>query len=136
MIKEQLEILNEYIKINVSPILLENTPTELIKDEVVISSDCDDSYLNGHYEGIDFKAPKWYEELQQKSKNRIPILVIKDINKIDETEQKKFIEILKYKKISTFHLPENCIIIVTCSNLKEKNITEEIYSLVAHIERK
>ena len=45
----------------------------------------------------------------------------------------KFIEILKYKKISTFELPENCLIIVTCSDLTNNKINEEIYSLVAQI---
>ena len=35
-------------------------------------------------------------------------------------EQNKFIEILKYHKISTFDLPNNCLIIVTTSNLENK----------------
>ena len=61
------------------------------------------------------------------------MLVINNINEIDVNEQTKFIEILKYKKISTFDLPKDCIIIVTAKNLKERPINEEVYSLLAHI---
>ena len=60
-------------------------------------------------------------------------VVIKDINKIPEEEQRKFIELLKYKKVYIHKLPENCMIFVTYSDLKENPIEEEVYSFMAHI---
>ena len=49
---------------------------------------------------------------------------------ITKEEQLKFKELLKAKKISTFGLPKDTVIIVTYNNL---NINEEIYGLMAHI---
>ena len=48
-------------------------------------------------------------------------------------EQKKFIELLKYRKVSTFDLPNNCRIIVTANKINEEMINEEVFSLVARI---
>lgn len=133
MNQERLNMLSEYLKSGMPPVLLENVPAEVFSSAVVIESNCDVSLLNGHYENTEFKAPKWYEELIKESKNSHPILLINEINKIPLSDQTKFIEILKYRKISTFDLPKNCTIIVTCSNLNNKPINEEVYSLVAHI---
>lgn len=130
MNKERLEMLNEYIKSGITPILIENMPASVFDNATILNANCDISDLNGHYENINFVAPSWYNKLKQ---NQTKMLVIKNINEIDVNEQTKFIEILKYKKISTFDLPKDCIIIVTAKNLKERPINEEVYSLLAHI---
>lgn len=130
MNKERLEMLNEYIKSGITPILIENMPVSVFDNATIIDANCDISDLNGHYENINFVAPSWYNKLKQ---NQTKMLVINNINEIDVNEQTKFIEILKYKKISTFDLPKDCIIIVTAKNLKERPINEEVYSLLAHI---
>jgi len=130
MDKEKIKQLDAYIKSGVSPILIENIPIEVFEDEIIIDSNCDRKLLNGHYEGINFVAPEWYNQLINKTN---PILIINEINKISTNEQIKFGEILKYKKVSTFELPKNCIIIVTCSNIKDNPINEKIYSLFAQI---
>lgn len=130
MNKERLEMLNEYIKSGITPILIENMPVSVFDNATILDANCDISDLNGHYENINFVAPSWYNKLKQ---NQTKMLVINNINKIDVNEQTKFIEILKYKKISTFDLPKDCIIIVTAKNLKERPINEEVYSLLAHI---
>lgn len=130
MNKERLEMLNEYIKSGITPILIENMPASVFDNATILDANCDISDLNGHYENINFVAPSWYNKLKQ---NQTKMLVINNINEIDVNEQTKFIEILKYKKISTFDLPKDCIIIVTAKNLKERPINEEIYSLLAHI---
>ena len=124
------QLLLKYINVGMKNILLEDIPNERFKNNVILASSCDISLLNGHYEGEEFVAPKWYIEL---SKKKNPLLVIENINDIDVNDQKKFIEILKYRKISTFDLPRNCVVILTCSNLKSKPINEEVYSLVVHI---
>ena len=68
-----------------------------------------------------------------KSKTSTVVLVIENLNEIPLEEQTKFIEILKYKKISTFELPKKCLVIVTCSDLTVNKINEEVYSLLAQI---
>lgn len=130
MNKERLEMLNEYIKSGITPILIENMPASVFDNATILNANCDISDLNGHYENINFVAPSWYNKLKQ---NQTKMFVINNINEIDVNEQTKFIEILKYKKISTFDLPKDCIIIVTAKNLKERPINEEVYSLLAHI---
>lgn len=133
MNKERLNLLENYIKTGVAPLLIENIPSDLFSNSVVLKSNIDKSELNGHYEDIEFCPPTWYKELLEKSKLDYVILVIENINDISVEEQNKFIEILKYNKISTFTLPKNCLIIVTCSNLNNKKISEEVYSLLAQI---
>lgn len=132
MNQEKRKMLETFLKSGISPLLLKDISSDIFENAVILESDCDLSLLNGHYEGTEFVAPEWYEQLITQT-NNIPILIIKDINKIPSEEQTKFIELLKYKKISTFDLPQNCIIIVTCQNLKENKINEEVYSLMAQI---
>ncbi len=133
MNKERLNLLENYIKSGINPLLIENIPSSFIDDYVVLKADIDRSELNGHYENTEFCPPLWYKELLDRSKTNDAILVIENINDIPIEEQTKFIEILKYKKISTFELPKNCLIIVTCSDLRTNKINEDVYSLLAQI---
>ena len=71
--------------------------------------------------------------LNQKKNKDIKILVIDKIDSISKEEQVKFIEILKYRKVSTFELPKDIVIIVTANKISKDTINEEIYSLLAHI---
>lgn len=133
MNKEDLNLLKKYIKSGVSPLLVQNIPFNFFDNLVIIKSNIDKSELNGHYENTDFCPPLWYKELLDKSKTNMPVLIIENINEIPIEEQTKFIEILKYKKVSTFELPKNCLVIVTCSDLHTKKINEEVYSLLIQI---
>lgn len=130
MEKAKKDLLGAYIKSGISPILLEGVSADVFKNPVIINSNCDISLLNGHYEKEEFVGPVWYNELIKKDN---PILLINDINSVSKEEQYKFVEILKYKKVSTFELPKNCVVIATCNNLKDNPINEEVYSLMAHI---
>ena len=133
MKEDKIKILSTYIKSGISPILMEDVSTKIFDDAIIIDSNCDRAQLNGHYEGTNYVAPEWYNELVKKSKEPYSILVISQINKIPTNDQIKFGEILKYKKVSTFQLPKNCIIIVTVSNLNNNPINESVYSLLAHV---
>ena len=130
MDNDRITLLKGILKSGISPILLEDFPVNVFSDAVILESNCNSSELNGHYEETEFCPPNWYIELVNKS---MPVLVINNINKIPNNEQIKFIEILKYNKISTVELHKNCIIVVIANNMKEYPITEEVYSLVAHI---
>ena len=87
----------------------------------------------GYFDNLEYVAPEWYNKLMESSKIHTPVLIIKDINKVPEEEQRKFIELLKYKKVYVNKIPENCMIFVTYSDLKENPIEEEVYSFMAHI---
>ena len=87
--------------------------------------------MNGHYEGEDFLAPKWYYDLTNTNESKV--IVIKDIDNISKEEQLKFKELLEYRQVSTFKIPENTRIVLTATNINKETINEEIYSLVAHI---
>ena len=127
MDKEKIIFLNNYLKSGINVILLEDFRSEVFENNVTLTRN---SSVCGHYEGIEFKAANWYYELLNSEEK---ILVIKDINKMDLNEQTKFIEIIKYKKVNTFDLPENTVIILLANNLKEYKLNEEIASLAAII---
>lgn len=127
--ENRLELLKTYLKANVAPILIENVSATLFEDSTVIPANIDIKELNGHYEGIDFVPPKWFSDLVNK-KNKF--LIIDKLSQIPKTEQKKFIEILKYRKVSVFEFPKNLVIVITSDKLNN-NIDEEILSLVVVI---
>lgn len=134
MNKEQVDLLGEYIKAGLSAILIEEIPENAIKKgAVVLDADCSKAELMGYYENFEFKLPTWYKKLMDTSKEHTPVLIIKDINKIPEEEQRKFIELFKYRKVYVHKLPENCMIFATYSNLEERPIQEELYSFMVHI---
>ena len=134
MNKEQVNLLGEYIKAGKSAVLIESVPESVIeKGAIVINSDCSASDLMGHYDNLEYVVPEWYNKLMESAKKHTPVLIIKDINKVSEKEQRKFIELLKYKKVYVNKIPENCMIFMTYSNLKENPIEEEVYSFMAHI---
>ena len=129
--KNKKELLMSYIKANVAPILVNFISGKDIPGAIVISADVDAKELNGHYDGADYMPPKWYNELV--TNNNSKVLVIDLIDSINKEEQLKFIELLEYRKISTFELPKDCVIIVTAKEVNKDKISEEIYSLVAQI---
>lgn len=134
MNKEQVDLLGEYIKVGTSVILIEEIPENAVKKgAVVLEADCSKAELMGHYENLEFIEPEWYKKLIDSSKEHKPVLIIKDINKIPEEEQRKFIELFKYRKVYVHKLPENCMIFATYSNLEERPIQEELYSFMVHI---
>ena len=133
MKSERMETLEGLLKSGISPILLENFPASIFTDAVVLDGTCSKEELTGHYEEITYSPPEWYKKLMDSSKQHTPVLIIKDINKIPEEEQRKFIELFKYRKVYVHKLPENCMIFATYSNLEERPIQEELYSFMVHI---
>ena len=129
----QNEILKSYIKSNVAPILINFLNGKDIPNSILLPSNVNISELNGHYENDEFLPPNWLTQITSSSKQAI--LVIDKIDEISKKEQLKFVELLKYRQISTFKLPESTIIIVTAKKINKNTINEEIYSLVTHIER-
>ncbi len=129
--KDKREMFLSYIKANVAPILVDFISGGDLNGAVVVPASVDVKELNGHYDGADFMPPRWLNEIL--STNASKILVIDKIDLISKKEQLKFCELLEHRKISTFELPENCIIIVTANEINKDKISEEIFSLVARI---
>lgn len=129
--EDKKEMLLSYIKANVAPILVDFISSKDLNEAVVLPANIDVKELNGHYDGVDFMQPKWLNEIL--STNESKFLVIDKIDTILKEEQLKFCELLEYRKISTFELPKNCVIIVTANEINKDKINEEIFSLVARI---
>ena len=129
--KDKKEMLLSYIKANVAPILVDFIDGKDIPGAIGIPADVDAKELNGHYDGADYMPPKWYNEIV--TNNNSKVLVIDLIDSTNKEEQLKFIELLEYRKISTFELPKDCVIIVTAKEVNKDKISKEIYSLVAQI---
>ena len=109
-------------------LLIKDSQLNTNQSTVILMSNCNILDLNGHYENTEFCPPNWYTKLIEKSQNGQCALIIKGIDTIKKEEQFKFIELIKYKKISTFKIPTNCTIIVTYYN-DYKLINEELYLL-------
>ena len=124
------ELLMNYIKSNVVPILVDFIDGNSIPNSVVLPANLEITELNGHYDNVEFVSPEWLNKLESSTPS---ILVIDKIDSIPKNEQTKFVEILKYRQVSTFELPKNTVIVVTAKEINENTINEEIYSLVAHI---
>lgn len=124
------ELLMSYIKSNVAPILVDFIDGSSIPNSVVLPANQEITELNGHYDNVEFVSPEWLNKLEGSTPT---ILVIDKIDSIPKSEQTKFVEILKYRQVSTFELPKNTVIVVTAKEINENTINEEIYSLVAHI---
>ena len=125
------ELLKSYIQANVAPILVNVISGKDIPSAIVIPADINAIELNGYYDGVNYMPPRWYNELV--TNNNYKVLVIDLIDSISKEEQLKFVELLEYRKISTFELPKECVIIVTAKEINKDTISEEIYSLVAQI---
>lgn len=128
---DKKEMLLTYIKANVVPILVDFIFSQDIEDAIILPAKIDIEELNGHYDEISFIPPKWLSKIL--STNTSKILIIDRIDTISKEEQLKFVELLEYRKISTFKLPDNCAILVTAKEINKDKISEEIFSLVARI---
>lgn len=131
MMEIKKDLLISYIKANIAPILILSNYITEFENSVVIPANISIKELNGFYDEVTFKPPKWLNAILNTNENKI--LIIDKIDSINKEEQLKFCELLKYRKISTFKLPENCVIIITADEISREKINEEIYALVAHI---
>ena len=132
MRQDKIDIIKSYIETNVAPILIDKVPLTAFPSAIVLEANCGINDLNGHYEGADFVPPIWYNQLLNVTDSK-KVLIINGIDTIDLDEQSKFIEILKYRKVSTFDLPDNTVIILLVSEIENK-ISPEINANIAIIE--
>lgn len=122
MNQDKLEQLYSYIKANVAPIIVDFISAQDISNALIIDA-ANNPDLSGHFTGTLYLPPEWFNKIKSKV-----ILVIDNLDKISKEEQLKFKELLKYKKVSTFNLPEDMRVLVTLEN--KENLNAEIYSLL------
>lgn len=128
MNKEKLDLLKEYLKTNIAPILIQDVDiTFLKKDAIILPANIKKSSLNGTLLNGKLNEPHWYNEIKNKCQRGNGILIISDLSKISKEEQTKFDEILKCRKIGVFELPKNCVILL---NGKFDELNDNIKSLV------
>ena len=115
------------------PVVARLTEADLGEEVVVLNADCSVAELTGHYNEMnEYAKPKWLDELEEiEYEGKRPVLMIKDFDKIELKEHSKFNEILKYKKISTFDLPENCVVILSWNSHRPIEIYEGTMPYVA-----
>ena len=128
-----IEKLREYMSISDEPILIEdfkfkNTGLDVVIESSTPVSELNDKFVNGKY-----VTPDWYNDLVNKAKERKTALIINNINNIDEKEQAKFVDIIKYNKIGIHKLPDNIVIFITYNSSSSYKLNENIASLVMHM---
>ncbi len=133
--KSKVEIIDHLIEHYTCPILISNETFKGYRNAVYIDANCSDEELKCSYkEGGEKVLPKWYQELQQKSKNRYCLLVIQNLNEVEDKKQLRFKEMIKYGQINRMKLPENCIIFVTHSYLKENKMMDMMMCLMNRVD--
>ena len=127
--KEKVELLKIYLEENIVPILVDKLDISDMPNSIIINSNIKDSELVGHYEEFVYHPPKWMEKMYQS--DEMIVLIINNIDIVSKKEQERFIEILKYRQVSTFDIPKNYRILLTAKNIK--NVSKRIIDLVAVI---
>lgn len=127
-LKEKKEILLSYMKANVGPILVDFIHGEDIDNAYTIEADTSLKDLNGTYDNDKLIPPNWYTKMTNRK-----ILVIDRIDTISKKSQLKFHELLKYRKMGTFKLNDDCIILVTTESTDKSKINPEILNLLVWI---
>ena len=127
-----IEKLNELIELSNDPIVLKDTKFKLTGQEVIIEANTPVKGISERYIDGSVEAPDWYKDLMKINSKR-PILIINNINSIDEVQQARFLELIKYKKVGSFALPENTLILITYYSSEKYKLNESIASLVMHM---
>ena len=112
---------NEISKmLEVSPLIICGSLNRMLEGGVIIDASISSTELGIVQTANGPKKPSWFIDLEQ---NKSKTLVINNIDKIDEYEQQKFVEILKYKTISSVSLPQKTKIVVLCNNFNKVSST-------------
>jgi len=114
--------INNLIYNSTLPILACGISSDNFSDKVVIESRIDRKDLS-----VIGSHPAWLIQLELiAKKNDVAMLIIDNLDLISEHDQSKFLELLKYKSISGFKLPDNTHIVIVCSDLNK--VSQDIKS--------
>lgn len=129
----KIEMLENYLKANIAPILISKIPSSVFDSvAVVIPSNINKEDLYGKIKNNKFELPKWYDELSNNPKKNM--IIIDNLSLITTDEQLKFHELLKYRKVGNLKIKDNIMIMVISDEISSTKINKDIYSLLVHIE--
>ena len=128
-LKSRLKRLEFYLKDCDSPVLVDFLKPEQFKDAIVIDANISKNELYGD---MSFD-PEWYAKLKSSNKEGINYLIINNIAKVNELEQKKFIHLLKDRKCNNIVLPKNAVIVVTTDKEEKELIDKEVLSYLIQV---
>ena len=102
--------------------LIETKDNQKLAPSIQINASISDKALFG------MSLPVFAEKVEARSqKSKVFYLVIKDIDKIDEEKQLRFVGLVKDREMNNYFLPKNCIIVLTVENKDNfRKITREL----------
>ena len=122
MLSQKIKEVAELSKI--APIIVSGVPSKLFDDAVVIDANISSKELGVVNTKDGPKYPEWFLKLKS---NGVKFLVVDGIDKLEEYEQGKFYELLKFKQITNVNLPKKIGIIVTAKDVFD--VAESIKNL-------
>ena len=122
MLNKVLEILNDATN---SVILTTKLKKEDFDSATILPATLNsyDLGITAQKEGL--KSPKWFYDIVKNGASKT--IIIDKIDSVDEYNQEKFYELIKYKTISGVALPKECKIIVLASDIKKVNQNIKAY---------
>lgn len=121
-----VEKIKDCINAGVGPILMNKNCEMYLPNHAVLYADSNLEDILPKYDNEgNVKMPLWYKDATLKK-----VLVIEGLDEVEESQQLKFGEILKYKKVSQYNLNPNMLIVVLAD---EKKVSEEILNLTVQV---
>lgn len=121
-----VEKIKDCITAGVGPILMSKDYEMYLPNHAVLYADSNlESILPKYDNEGKVRMPLWYKDASEKK-----VLVIDGLDEIEESEQLKFGEILKYKKVCDYELNPNMLIVVLAD---EKKVSQEILNLTVQM---
>ena len=125
MEKENLKKLQKVIENNYKwPLIVEGASADNFPTAVVLPA----TILAEELGVVGDKYPLWTMELRIAAKGKTrPVLLIDAIDSINETEQEKFLIILKHRKINGFEFPKDTQIILPVADSQKVSVEVKRY---------
>ena len=102
---------------NATCVVIQNEDIKELESNIIIDSNCNNNEI---LETIKYKMDA----------ETIKYFVIQEIDKIKETEQDKYYQIIKDREFCGYKLPKDIIIVLTVKNRETlKNISQKLYNL-------
>ena len=109
----------------VSPVLVVGVPATAFGVATVLEANIPSAKLGIVQTAKGLKTGQWLCDIMNGTGSHQ--IIINNIDSIDQENQEKFYELLKYKAISNVELPADCRLIVTAKDIK--NVSETILRL-------
>ena len=106
--------------------VIETKDSSRIAPSIQINASISDKSLFG------LELPVFANKVEGRSKkSEVFYFVIKDIDKVDEEKQLRFVGLVKDREMNNYYLPDNCIIILTVENKENiKKISPELKNFI------